>query len=138
MKFNKEAFLFNKFLSDNDIIALRSWTVNLSNPKSNEYIPRNKALNYILKSNNIKLVSQNFIKHIIGNKKFKIYRAYTKLGNKKINSYSISKKEAIRFGWWKNIDEKIITFQDVIAVPAISFKNWNDASGYINEKEIII
>jgi len=142
--FNKKAEQFFDKLSPKDVIALRSWTVNLDNPADlidPELIPRRDARRYIYTAPNITGVSQEFIKSLVGNEPFNVYRAYEKdspgFG---LKSYTISKRIADDFNQygWKKISTREITYKDVIAVPSIAFKDWEDSGPYLSEYEIVI
>ncbi len=142
--FNKKAEQFFDKLSPKDVIALRSWTVNLDNPADlidPELVPRRDARRYIYNAPNITGVSQEFIKSLVGTEPFNVYRAYEKdspgFG---LKSYTISKRIADDFNQYglKKISSREITYKDIVAVPAIAFKDWEDSGPYLSEYEIVI
>lgn len=135
--FNKIAKQFYSKLNEDEIIALRSWIINLKNPPKG-FINKNMAKKFIQNNSNIHQQSQNMIKTIFGTKPFYAYRSYWEhegLGSG-LKSYTINKK--LNFTNSKTKDEKQITYKDVIAVPAIAFHRWADAIGYSNEGELVI
>ena len=139
-EFNSKAKSYFNKLSDADVIALRSWTINLDKP-SKPYITRKQARKYISYAPNITGVSQEFIKSLIGTKDFEVYRAYnTSTSSSGLKSYTLRSSAAQAFNYWdtKKIDTRTITYKDVIAVPAISFKGWEEAGSYDNEYEIVL
>jgi hypothetical protein len=124
-------------LSDEEILALRSWVVNLNKPIG-DYMNKTKAKKFIQNSSNIKNQSQNVIKKLFGDKPFNVYRAYFDKKGSGLRSYSVNEKEASKFSRFGDLDTKQITYKDVVAVPAISFYKWEDVGGYDNELEIVI
>ena len=141
--FNSKAKSFFDKLSPKDVIALRSWTANLELRDAKKFglVSRVAAKKYILNAPNITGVSQEFIKSLIGTNPFNVYRAYKpNVTGTGLKSYTIRKGTADAFNYWdsKQIDTRTITYKDVIAVPAISFKNWSEAGSYLTEYEIIL
>lgn len=144
---SKASAWFSK-LSDKDVIALRSWVVwptdagvEMFKERGEKYISGKKAALYLSKSDNIRNVSRSFIKSIWGNEPLTVYRSYDAdhpaLG---LKSYSVSSKAARMFGAGGpgNFDKRKITYKDVVAVPAISFKGWKSSKDYAVEMEIVI
>ena len=139
-EFNSKAQQFYNKLSESDVIALRSWTANLDTPPKG-LISRKKAKKYLITSPNIKGVSQEFIKKLSDNKPFLVFRAYDpETSGTGLKSYTLRKGTSDAFNYYdiKSIDVRTITYKDVIAVPAISFKGWEDAGGYLTEYEIVL
>lgn len=142
-QFNSTAKLYANKLSNKDLLVLRSWVITgLWDSPPPGYISRKDAAAYMLsaKGNLIKITSQNFIKRLYGTEKFKVYRSYSPdTPSKNLKSYSLKKGQALLFNPYSGIlDTKIITYNDVIAVPAISFKGWKEEDAYDNELEIIL
>ena len=141
-EFNDIASTYQNKLSEDDILALRSWTVNLSNPlKSSNLMTRFAARKYITQSENIKKVSQEFVKRMFGTNPIKIYRGIRNIDKKtthRIKSYTFNQGFAKSWGIKSTVIEKEITYKDVIGVPSIAFKNWYDWESYDNEVEVII
>jgi hypothetical protein len=141
--FNSKAKSFFDKLSPEDVMALRSWTANLDFKYAKEFglVSRVIAKKYITNAPNITGVSQEFIKSLIGTKPFNVFRAYDpQVSGSGLKSYTLRKDTADSFNYYsiKNIDTRTITYKDIIAVPAISFKNWREAGSYKTEYEIIL
>jgi len=136
--FNNMAKTFYSKLSNEEIIALRSWVINLNKPVGNDYMTKTKAKKFIQSNINIKKQSQNIIKNIFGDKPFNVYRAYYDKRGSGLKSYSIREKEAKKFSKSGELDKKQITYKDVVAIPAMAFYKWEDAGHYDNEIEIIL
>jgi hypothetical protein len=136
--FNKIAKQFYSKLSEDEIIALRSWIINLKNPGKG-YINKVKAKKFIQNSSNIQKQSQNLMKSIFGTEPFYVYRSYYEhegLGTG-LRSYTISPR--MKFGGSGKVkDKKQVTYKDVFAVPGIAFYKWSEAGGYSNEGEVVI
>jgi len=124
-------------LNDEELNALRSWTVNIKTKYKN-YMTQPAAKRYIASSPNIQTQSQKFIKSIFGDKPFNVYRSFYEGSRESgLKSYSVSATQAKKFNRFGEQEKRTITYKDVVAVPALGWKGW-DSGGYENEAEIIL
>ncbi len=140
---------YSRKLSEEDKKILRSWVVNLPRKYSKKYniYDREMAKKKIIKNNNIKKISHEFLKELFkGEDYIGIYRS--EYGEELRDIFPESSKgpkfytldKDLKFGGtWKDQIVKKIKIEDIIAVPALSFLGWDQdlIESYENEYEII-
>ena len=140
-QFYELADKYSKKLSTEEKKILRSWVVNLATEKSAKKFglySRSYASKEIMKNAHIREVSQEFLRDFFKKDSVKIHRTeFEDIMIHPIKSYSLVKKSAQAFGWWKKLTTKEIDISNIYAVPALSFFGWDKRDGYSNEFEVI-
>ena len=120
---------------------MRSWVVssNWDTPPLG-YVSRGKAAEFLLRNSNTQLLARSMIKKVFGTGEFTIYRGYSKeTPSRGLKSYSISKKAARGFQFiGRELNSKIVTYKDIVAIPAMAFADWSEREGFDNEMEVAI